>query len=113
MLPKPHRLSDKKDFQEVLRRGKMHHSTSFGMASLKYEGPVKIGIIISNKISKSAVERNRIKRVVRAVARDYLKKRTLGCKLVFLAKKPSSGAESSLISNDVEELLKKNEKIIK
>lgn len=107
MLPKLHRLTEKKDYQEVLKHGKMSQGQYFGLARVAYEGPVKIGIIVSNKVSKRAVERNRIRRLVRTVARKYLENNKEGYKFVFLAKKSAERADPGNLQKDAESLLDK------
>lgn len=111
MLPKLHRLNEKKDFQIVLKKGKMLQGQYFGLSFLPSQTETKIGIIVSNKISKSAVERNRIRRIVRSTALDFINKNKTGFKLVFLAKKPSENADSEKIKQDIENLFEKHAKI--
>lgn len=112
MLPKLHRLTEKKDYQEVLKHGKMYQGQYFGLAHVAHEGPLKIGIIVSNKVSKRAVERNRIRRIVRRVARTFLETTTEGYRFVFLAKKSAERAESRNLLTDTTSLLNKYAKNI-
>jgi ribonuclease P protein component len=110
MLPKPHRLTEKKDYQFVLKRGKMNQGKYFGLASTPTEELTKIGLIVSNKISKSSVERNRIRRIVRATCREFISNNKTGFMFVFLAKKPADRVNKEELKQDVITLLSRYEK---
>ena len=73
-LPSEHRLKRRSDFQRVYQQGIRRHSRSFVIRALPIiSNPInrsiktRIGISISRKVSKKAVVRNRIKRLIRAV----------------------------------------------
>lgn len=74
MLPKENRLNKKADFLRVSKKGQVVQSKNFGLAYLETNTsePPKFGFIVSNKISKKAVERNRIKRILRQIIRDLI-----------------------------------------
>lgn len=87
VLPQVNRLRDKKDFSQVLTKGKMIQTPVFGLAFVQESNnPSQFGFIISNKISKKAHERNKIKRILREAVRDLLGEINNGFKVVFLAK---------------------------
>ncbi|MAG60004.1 ribonuclease P protein component [Candidatus Woesebacteria bacterium] len=114
MLQTHHRLTRKSDFQKVLKNGNLVQGIFFGMAYLESSlssGP-KIGTIVSNKISKSAVARNRIKRLLRETVRGYIPSLEKEALLVFLAKKTSLEANAKDVANDVSTLLRKSGLII-
>lgn len=108
MLPRQNRLTLKSDFQKVLKNKKFLHSTFFTGAYLS-EGEEKprVGVIVSNKVSKRAYKRNKIKRVVRAVARKYIDKLPDGLKLVILTKVSATEVESKILSEDMERIFRK------
>ena len=88
-LPKVHRLKKTKDFQAVYKRGQYYKSSHFLMRVLsgdhqtKNPFPTQFGISISQKISKKAVVRNRLKRQIKAAIRSLLPMIIPGLKVVI------------------------------
>ena len=71
MLPKEYRLKKRVAFAATYRTGKSYHKngiTLFCGKEKKQEIPTKIGFVVSKKIHKRAVRRNRIKRLMRVYA---------------------------------------------
>ncbi len=72
-LPKVERLSGKSSIQHLFRKGKRFRIDPFSVIWIlrteSAEIPVRFGISVSKKISKKAVERNKIKRQVREAYR--------------------------------------------
>lgn len=89
MLPKQNRISDKKEFSTILERGKIFQGPSFGLACYKEKDslPPRFGFIVSNKISKLATRRNRIRRILREIVRSKLAQIKPGFLFVILVKK--------------------------
>ena len=73
MLPQKNRLSKKKDFDKVFKKGKSSFDGLLGVKMLKNEQEfTRFGIIVSSKVSKKAVIRNKIKRRIRnIIAKNY------------------------------------------
>lgn len=73
MLPFENRLIQKKDFQDVFRKGKFF---SFGSFSIKFAKnglkKTRIGVAVGLKFSQKAVERNRIKRQIREILKKKI-----------------------------------------
>jgi ribonuclease P protein component len=66
-MPK-HSLRNKKDFDQVFKAGQSFYCPILGIKALKNDLKLnRLGIIISLKISKSAVVRNKIKRQIRVI----------------------------------------------
>lgn len=77
MLKKENRLRSDFEFNVTRKYGDYYKSRSFHVYFLvpkKYEGPTKVGIVVSNKFSKNATDRNRIKRVFREVVKNNFEK---------------------------------------
>lgn len=77
MLKKKNRLTTDYEFNNVYRKGKKHSSEYFDIFYLSkkdYEGPTKVGFVVSNKFSKVAPKRNRVKRVFREIIKENLEK---------------------------------------
>jgi ribonuclease P protein component len=70
MLKKNNRLLKKKDFDAVWQKGRSSYDQLLGVKSLANNlGENRFGIMVGLKVSKKAVERNKIKRRIRAIIR--------------------------------------------
>lgn len=97
MLKRINRITSKKEFEEVKRLGVIKQYPYFGLISLNLPfdpptasqlgGQAKFGFIISKKISKKAVVRNKIKRLIAEEVRANLDKFENGFRGIFLIKK--------------------------
>jgi ribonuclease P protein component len=75
MLTKQHRLTKERDFKQVLTLGKSFFGPSFKLRYLaKKEGPLRVAVVVSAKISKKATVRNKLKRRIRDIFRLNLDK---------------------------------------
>ena len=88
MLAKKNRLTGSKDFKAVEKDGKVFQFSTFGLVILdrKDNSPSRFGFIVSTKIAKDAVDRNRIKRVLSETIRTSMVDLKDGLDVVFLAK---------------------------
>ena len=75
--------------------------------SLRKEGEIKFGIVVSKKISKKAVERNRIRRKIYKEVGEILPQIKKGLKVVFLVKKAMLQAGDEEIKREVKKSLEK------
>lgn len=109
MLPKINRLTQKEDFRQVLKLRKFIHGRFFTIAIKKDEGNLdtKVGIIVSNKVSKKAVTRNKIKRIVRQAAREVVKKNPKEKMIVVLAKPNAANNEKEELEKDISQAFAK------
>ncbi len=76
MLPKEYRLKKRIAFNATYRTGISFHKdgiTVFCGKKKNSDSPTKIGFVVSKKIHKRAVRRNRIKRLMRESVRLYIK----------------------------------------
>ncbi len=68
MLPKKNRLTKKKDFDKVFSQGRSVYSGPLGLKFLpNNQENNRFGFLVSTKVSKLAVDRNRLKRQLRAI----------------------------------------------
>jgi len=88
MLASKFRISDAKSFQDVKEKGKMKRFPLFNISLLKRkdEDVSRFGFIVSKKISKLAVQRNRIKRAISEAVRFEMTHVKDGFDVIFLAK---------------------------
>jgi len=108
MLRKQNRLRGKKFFEKIIKKGKRFWNDFLFLKVMKNDLKlVRVGLVISRKISKKAVERNKIKRQLSEVLRIKINKINSGYDLVFFAKKGIKTRNFSEIKESVEVLLRK------
>ncbi len=84
MLPKPRRLTAE-EVQNVLTAGRSARSTLLSAKYVANTGPLRVSAVVSKKVAKRAVERNRLRRALyRALADVDMK----GTAVVFVQKVP-------------------------
>ena len=126
MLPKKNRLPGYL-ISNVLKSKTTLHSPLFSLKLVKTDkacpdfasgaGPCQAAFIVSAKIAKKAVDRNRLKRQLKAVFYPHLKTLKPNHQLIFLAKYPLKQASFKSVEANMNSLLKvaklltKNEKI--
>jgi len=85
MLKKENRISLNKDFDRVFKTGQSFYGKVFGLKAAKNKLAIdRFGILISTKISKKAVIRNRFKRQLREIIREELPKLAGGHDIVLI-----------------------------
>jgi ribonuclease P protein component len=109
MLSKQHRLPLRTDLVQVKKRGKLFQGKLFSLlVRERSDGqPPRFGFIISAKIDKRAVKRNRAHRLLTEAIRPLLPGIKPGFDGVFLVKKRIVGKELSEIKKSTEQLFKK------
>jgi len=108
MLDKKNCLKKKKDFQKVIKQGKKIEKDflvlKFSENALKDVS--RIGFIVSQKISKKAYLRNKIKRRLREIIKDNLDNLKPGYDLIFFTKKAIKEKDFLEIEKIVKQILK-------
>ena len=85
MLKKPNRLTKTKDIDHVFKTGKSFFSKNIGIKTTDNKlGLNRITVVVSSKVSKKAVVRNKIKRRIRHIIRLELAKLITGKDIIFL-----------------------------
>ncbi len=112
MLPKQYRLKKRSAFTATYKTGRSLHRAGItvycGRSKLD-TSPMKIGFVVSKKIHKRAVKRNRIKRLMRESFRLILKNQKIEQKyisLIFVASSKLLDKNFSEINNAMQELIK-------
>jgi ribonuclease P protein component len=106
MLPKINRIKKKKDFDIIFKTGKSF-KTSLLVLKIARNGQKhdRFGFIVSKKISKNAVVRNKIRRILARVAREVVGEN--GIDFVFIALHGIEKKDFSEIHDSVIKLLNK------
>jgi ribonuclease P protein component len=73
MLKKLNRITKDKEFDSIFKAGKGAYSKVLGMKAISTENnESRFGILVSTKVSKKAVVRNRLKRQIRDILKQNL-----------------------------------------
>lgn len=112
MLKPQYRLKKRTAFTATYRTGKSIHKngvTLFFGKEKTNDLPTKIGFVVSKKIHKRAVKRNRIKRLMRESVRLYIKNidnfDTKYISLIFVASTKLLNKNYSEVSETINKLL--------
>ncbi len=105
MLAVANRIKEKGKIDEVKSKGRLLQSDNFGISYLKKSSDQnpRFAFIVSTKISKLAVHRNRINRALQQGVRESLEKIPFGYDFIFLAKR---GLEVKTRNDIIEEVKK-------
>jgi ribonuclease P protein component len=103
MLPSENRIIGSKRVEEVKEKGRIIQGENFGLVKFnrKDDGPPKFAFVISTKISKLAVNRNRIKRSLHEGIRRNLRDIPKGYDFVLLTRKGIAGKTTEEIIEEV------------
>lgn len=86
MLPKENRLTKKKDFEKVLKKGRGFRQKALFLKIIENNLPQsRFGVIVSKKTEKKAVGRNKIKRQIRDIVWKNINNAKKGYDLVLIA----------------------------
>lgn len=115
MLPKQYRLKKRIAFKATYRVKNSSHSggiTLFAGVLKKEEAPTKVGFVVSKKVHKRAVKRNRLKRLMRESYRLLLKNGELGnsqkyLSLVFVGTENALGKNFDEINLSIKKLMER------
>jgi ribonuclease P protein component len=116
------RIKQRREFLQVQQGGRKHHVRHFivfvsprrdhhGLSTGAAEGaalPTRLGITVTRKIG-NAVERNRIKRLVREVFRLHRARLPEGLDLVWVAKQQAAQACFADVLDDFEALARRSD----
>lgn len=110
MLASQHRLKGA-EYEKIKKQGKVFQSEDFGFVYYKRKDDdhSKFGFVISTKISKQAVSRNRIRRALVETVRRNISSVPKGSSCIFLVKKSMSSKTTDEIMRQAELFLKKTD----
>lgn len=108
MLPYPHRLVKNRDFQRVFRLGKSLFVPTLGLKILKTANQYsRIGIVVANRVSKKATQRNKIKRQIREIMRGKLSQMKAGYDLIIITRPAILNNSYQKIKRTIDDILEK------
>lgn len=115
MLPKQYRLKKRTAFKATYKVKHSSHSggvTLFAGIEKKEDVPTKVGFVVSKKVHKRAVKRNRLKRLLRESYRQLLKENNLFgsdkfLSLIFVGNESALGKNFDEIKKSVKKTLEK------
>lgn len=109
MLSGDHRLTKSDEIVRVIRKGRSVWGRFIGIKVLTNgKRKSRFAFIVSNKVSKSAVVRNSIKRQMREGLRANLSQIKQGVDVVITAKNQSVEAQKGGVRKEIENLLQKS-----
>jgi ribonuclease P protein component len=115
-LPSIHRLKHWRDFRAVYQQGSRHHGSYLILRALStpeteaqsHYSPTRIGISISTKVSKKAVQRNLIKRRIKGALQELLPRMNGGWQIVIVVKTQAIECKYADFLRELEQLLIKS-----
>ena len=107
MLANAYRIRSTEDFEKVQKEGEIRQSESFGIVILHQPDSKvsRFGFIVSTKISKGAVDRNRIKRALSEAVRFLMADIKKGYDVVFLTKQTALRKSTDELMREVRRAL--------
>src|SRR3989442_636888 len=101
------RLRKSNEFQRVLQQGRSITSRLLVLSWIPNDvGRSRIGLVVSKRISKQAVERNHIKRLLSEAIRPVLHALPTGWDIVFRARNQAIAADVHMFEQDIATLLR-------
>ena len=108
MLSFRNRLKKQKDFEKIFKNGKSFKQGSLYLKINKNDlQSSRFGFIVSKKFSKKAVERNRIKRILREVVKERIGEVVKGMDIVIVVN-PKAKADFQELKKIIDILFKKS-----
>ncbi len=102
------RLRKSSDFQRVRQQGRTVASRLLMLAwTPNNQAQVRVGFVVSKRISKHAVERNYIKRLLSEAIRVYLDDLPKGWDIVFHARQQAQSADLQTLKQEMSTLLRR------
>ena len=102
MLKKENRLVKAKDIKNTFARGRSFFSPLFSIKYSISDKDSKFTVVVSTKVFKNAVDRNRLKRIIREFVRKNLTKFKKANYIIVAKPKINSVSESEILKNFAE-----------
>src|ERR1700722_11852107 len=102
MLKKINRLAKAKDIQKAFARGRNFFSPFFNIKYISGPGAARFTGVVSNKVFKKAVSRNRLKRIIREYVRKNLPKFKNGDYIISFKPKAAAVSEKIIMASFID-----------
>jgi ribonuclease P protein component len=102
MLAKKNRLAKAKDIQKAFARGRTFFSPFFNVKYVFSPNAPRFTVVVSTKVFKKAVSRNRLKRIVREYVRKNLAKFKNGDYVISFKPKAATISEKIIMDSFIE-----------
>ncbi|MBL7053197.1 MAG: ribonuclease P protein component [Candidatus Portnoybacteria bacterium] len=113
MLPRKYKLKKDNDFKKVFNKGKYYQKDFIKIKFLENDLEInRFGLVIGLKISKKAVQRNKIKRQLEEVIQSELEQMKKGIDIIILVQPEIIEKEYQEIKETLIELFKKSKIIV-
>jgi ribonuclease P protein component len=107
-LKRAFRLRKNRDFQRVSKRGRRVSSPLLTLSwTPNTEAQLRVGFVISKRVSRHAVDRNRLKRLLGEAIRPSLSLLAPGWDLVLYTRRETLSADLRALQSDIPELLRR------
>ena len=108
MLPRQNRLTKERDFNQTFRLGKSCFAKLLGIKAKKNNlANSRFGIVVANKVTKKATQRNKVKRQLREVIHGELKRVRPGYDFLIIALPAINDQSYEKIEKEVKNCLTK------
>ena len=108
MLPKINRITKKKDFDKIFKKGKGYSGDFLFLKIFKNNFSInRFGFIISQKVSKKSTIRNKIKRRLREIIKTNLPKIKKGFDIILIIKPNAEKESFRNFKDEVQKILKR------
>jgi ribonuclease P protein component len=107
VLPPRHRLRDRHDFERVYQQKNAHHGQLVILWLAPQPSPQasRIGIVVSKRVSKRAVDRNRLKRQWRRICRTLLPQIAMGWDMIVVVRQAALNVSDSNCRAELTQLM--------
>lgn len=108
MLAAKYSLKGQKNFKQVKKLGKLYQAPLFGVTVVRKSKneTSRFGFVISKKVDKKAVNRNRVRRAMSEAVRRNVKYVEYGYDMIFLAKKTMMRESTESIMKEVQKWIR-------
>lgn len=109
MLKKENRIRLKNDFDRAFKHGNSLYSKKIGLKVSNNDlGLSRFGVVVSTKVSKKAVERNRIKRIIRSYIQDNLEQIKSGLDVIIITLPALNNYQKDDLKQEIQDLFLKS-----
>lgn len=112
MFAQKHRLTKTKEIDQVFKKSRSVFLNNLGIKVLVNKlGYLRLSVLVSTKVSKKAVERNLLKRRIKAVLKKHLDENKTSVDMIVLTKPENKQLDFSELEKTITQILKKHKLI--